>query len=101
MVPVAFFKVCGQSNVAFSCCLASDCGLIDDVSLEAFSLQWAVRLFPTVAGVRLRCCCICNSHNGEWTSVFNDLFKTRRVSASAFFRGLNMQLLQSLNRLIM
>ena len=38
---------------------------------------------------------IYNLHNGECASVFNALFKTRRVSAFAFLRGLNMQLLQS------
>ena len=41
-----------------------------------------------------------NLHNGECASVFNALFKTRRVSAFAFLRGLNMQLLQSRNWLI-
>ena len=40
---------------------------------------------------------IYNLHNGECASVFNALFKTRRVSAFAFLRGLNMQLLQSRN----
>ena len=40
---------------------------------------------------------IYNSHNGEWASVFDALFKTRRVSAFAFLRGLNVQLLQSIN----
>ena len=43
---------------------------------------------------------IYNLHNGECASVFNALFKTRRVSAFAFLRGLNMQLLQSRNWLI-
>ena len=38
---------------------------------------------------------IYNLHYGECASVFNALFKTRRVSAFAFLRGLNMQLLQS------
>ena len=38
---------------------------------------------------------IYNLHNGECASVFNALLKTRRVSAFAFLRGLNMQLLQS------
>ena len=33
---------------------------------------------------------IYNLHNGEWASVFNALFKTRRVSAFAFLRGLNV-----------
>ena len=33
---------------------------------------------------------IYNLHNREWASVFNALFKTRRVSAFAFLRGLNM-----------
>ena len=41
-----------------------------------------------------------NLHNGECASVFNALLKTRRVSAFAFLRGLNMQLLQSRNWLI-
>ena len=36
---------------------------------------------------------IYNLHNGECASVFNALLKTRRVSAFAFLRGLNMQLL--------
>ena len=40
---------------------------------------------------------IYNLHNGECASVFNALFKTRRISAFAFLRGLNMQLLQSPN----
>ena len=35
---------------------------------------------------------IYNLHNGECASVFNALLKTRRVSAFAFLRGLNMQL---------
>ena len=39
---------------------------------------------------------IYNLHNGECASVFNALLKTRRVSAFAFLRGLNMQLLQSI-----
>ena len=43
---------------------------------------------------------IYNLHNGECASVFNALLKTRRVSAFAFLRGLNMQLLQSRNWLI-
>ena len=43
---------------------------------------------------------IYNLHNGECASVFNALFKTRRVSAFAFLRGLNMQLLQSRNTYI-
>ena len=33
---------------------------------------------------------IYNLHNGECASVFNALLKTRRVSAFAFLRGLNM-----------
>ena len=38
-----------------------------------------------------------NLRNREWASVFNALFKTRPVSAFAFLRGLNIQLLQSRN----
>ena len=37
VVPEAFLKVCGLSNVVFSCCLGGDGGLIDDASLQAFS----------------------------------------------------------------
>ena len=40
---------------------------------------------------------IYNLRNREWASVFNALFKTRPVSAFAFLRGLNIQLLQSRN----
>ena len=39
---------------------------------------------------------IYNLYNGECASVFNALLKTRRVSAFAFLRDLNMQLLRLL-----
>ena len=45
MIPVAFLKVCGYSNLGFICCLGGDWGLIYHVSLETFSFEWAIRLF--------------------------------------------------------
>ena len=50
---------------------------------------------PPQASVIIYIYCIYNLHNGEWASVFNALFKTQRISAFAFLRGLYMQLLQS------
>ena len=59
MVSVTFLKVCRQSDVSFSCCLGGYCGLIDDISLKAFSFERAIRFLSAVAGVGLLRWCVC------------------------------------------